>query len=92
MGGGPETEPGAACTEPGEQQHAEHAKTVQGVGLGRLEGARRRPEKPRVGAEQAEQQGQGAAEPGDDGRSPGGRPGMPAEGLSQHCFHRLYRA
>ncbi len=82
MAGRPEAQTGAACTQPGEQQHAQHAEAVQWVGLGRLEGAGRGPEKPRVSAEQAKQQGQGAAKAGDHCRSPGGGAGMPAEGLS----------
>ena len=78
MAGGPETQAGAAGTQAAEHQHAQHAHAMQRVGLRRLEGSGRSPEKTGVCAEQAEQQGQGAAQAGDHGRAPGGRPGMPA--------------
>ena len=83
MTGRPEAQPGAAGAQAAEHQHTQHAQTVQRVGLGGLEGTGRGPEKARMSAEQPEQQRQRAAEAGDHRRAPGGRAGMPAEGLSQ---------
>ncbi|MCY1380148.1 hypothetical protein D9M69_679390 [compost metagenome] len=90
--GRPEPQTGAAGAEADEHQHAQHAQPVQGVGLGGLKGADRGPEKPRMGTEQAQQQGQGTAEAGHYGRPPGRRSGMPAEGFLHNAFHRLHRA
>ena len=90
VAGGPETQAGAAGTEAGEQQHAQHAEAMQRIGLSGLKGASRGPEKTTVSGEQAEHQRQGTTQPGDHGRPPGRRAGMPGETVANQVLHALF--
>ena len=70
MRGGGVAEGGRSGAEGAHEQHAQHAVAVQRIGQGRLERPQGCPQEAVMAADQAEYQGQGAAERGDSGDTP----------------------